>query len=370
MVRCDGSERVWFPEPLLDDPTFARPGENTCAWLGRSTVARAAQLRRFLNEHLAAFPVSARADLAHDLDIRWQTAFFELVLGRMLQTLGAHITVEPANEIGRRLDFVAEFSDGIIGVEAISPVINRSVGEQMVLQKPLIEIVERLLPKGWNAMIVDLPPLAPSDSKRDFTDALLELFGELSALNEPQPIELRRVVGEGEIRLNLIPQKFEQPIIAGPGAGYCDDSEQRIRHAVTKKRRRKQARLRDHPILLAINGAGLSTDLDEFDRALFGSTVEHFGRGGRSERTSFLTNGEFTRRVGDKSPTFAGVLAFIRLGPGGGTDPVLYRHPRYAGAFPMAITALEQRRFDRTTEQIIVDNLGVRGVLARLGFPQ
>ncbi len=63
MLADDGST-IWFPEPSRVDDTYAYRGEPPTDWLKRSTVSRAREARRFLNENLAKIP---QAHLAHRL---------------------------------------------------------------------------------------------------------------------------------------------------------------------------------------------------------------------------------------------------------------------------------------------------------------
>lgn len=101
-----------------------------------------------------------------------ENSFFELVVGRTLQELGASITIEEPNKEGRRPDFKADFEDGSVIVEAISPVFNATVGEKMKCQRPLLEIVEAMVPEGWRCGVWDLPDIGLQDSKKEFKNAL------------------------------------------------------------------------------------------------------------------------------------------------------------------------------------------------------
>lgn len=111
---------IWFPEPLNDDPTYARRGESTIDWLRRSTVARARDSRRFMNENVNALPAVWRPILVRDLETRWKSAFFELIVARTLQVLGASLVIEPESLSTTRIDFRATFPEGTVNVEAVA----------------------------------------------------------------------------------------------------------------------------------------------------------------------------------------------------------------------------------------------------------
>lgn len=86
---------VWFSEPVEVDNTFARHGEGTYSWLNRSTTERAKACRQFLNENIAKLPEDWQPKLYKDLrDKDWFDTFFELIVARTLQLLGASIKVE------------------------------------------------------------------------------------------------------------------------------------------------------------------------------------------------------------------------------------------------------------------------------------
>jgi len=79
---------------------------------------------------------------------------------------------------------------------------------------------------------------------------------------------------------------------------------------------------------------------------------------------SFKSDGEL---VMQGAAEYAGVLAFGRVHLFGAGDPILYRHPRYAGSLPDALLSLRQRSIDGTT---IRDLPAVRTQIADgIGFP-
>lgn len=79
----------WLSEPSLSDETYKNREEDTPAWLRRSTIARARDCRRFLNEHISKLSTHHQKKMVHSLEERWESAFFELLTARILQELGA-----------------------------------------------------------------------------------------------------------------------------------------------------------------------------------------------------------------------------------------------------------------------------------------
>jgi len=111
------------------DDSAAYRSESTTDWLKRSTHPRARAARCFLSENLSAMPGEHRATLYRMLHERWHSAFFELIVGRTLQVLGATLEAEPGGASDTRVDFVARFPDATVAVEAVSPVFGPQVGE-------------------------------------------------------------------------------------------------------------------------------------------------------------------------------------------------------------------------------------------------
>ncbi len=122
--------KEWFPRPEKPDATYRRGGEGTVSWLRRSTLPVADECREFLNRNLSVLPEGCREGIFKHLrhEQHYRDGFFELVVARTLQELGADIECEPENpRDGTKVDFVATFSDGTIFVEAVSPVMDREL---------------------------------------------------------------------------------------------------------------------------------------------------------------------------------------------------------------------------------------------------
>jgi hypothetical protein len=345
--RGDDMSEVWFPEPAKKDDTYAERLESTPSWLARSTLDVARECRSFLNSNLSTLPEDCQRGIGPRLktDIHYRSAFFELVVARTLQTLGAFITCEPENPVdGTRIDFMARFPDYEVGVEATSPLFDRQVGATTKNYAPLTDIIEELIPHEWAVGVVSLPDLGPSDSKREFKSAAKEM------LNVPPPAageekrEVERELPEGDIRLTLLSKTFyglsdETRVVMEALLTTFDDSKRIIREAVEGKRR--QARNVAAPVLVAVDGKGISTDLEDFDTALFGRYTQFLDRFGMLQPPTFEADGLFAR--GEGEPTISGVVAFTEVGFLRCSEPVLYLHPRFQGRLPDALLQLERR---------------------------
>lgn len=325
---------TFFPEPIVDDPSWARRGEGTFEWLRRSTNARARGYRQFLNRNLGALPKEAAQQIftrmrAADFD----RAAFEMIVGRTLQLLGAALTHEPATPAGRRPDWRATFSDGEVVVECTCPEFNLQAASKSKVLEPLVALVEKLAPEDWSVALWDLPEIGPQESRGQLRSFLEREFARVPpAATQTVPWAIEGWIAAGRIALQLLPKRIsETKVVAGPGIGWWgDDTATRIRDAVRTKR--GQVRATGMPTVLAVSGGAWAT-FEAFDLGLL-------GQGPGSELTgdpAFVLHRA-------SPPTVASVLAYSRPGPvADGPDPVLYKHPRYAGRFPAALDSLEIR---------------------------
>ena len=345
MNNEDNLEKVWFTEPEKRDDSYGPRGESPPSWLARSTRSEARSYRAFLNRNLAPLPRECQENLSRDLRLKrkHRSAFFELVVARMLQELGASITCEPENEVdGTRIDFWAQFSDHAVAVEAISPLFNKSAAITVRDRNRLTDFVEECEPAGWRVAVVGLPDIGPAGSMKRFKAEVERMLDVPPPLEGEQKRKLSRNLPEGEIRLNLLAQAvfgrndgMKKVAHEAPLSIAKDDSELVIRDAVRGKY--YQARNVEVPVLVAVDAKGLLTRLEDFDMALFGHYRYHL-----DESTSFKADGIFARK--GQEPTIAGVLAFTEIGVSRISEPSLYIHPRFSGDLPDALRQLEQRR--------------------------
>jgi hypothetical protein len=370
MTVAGDSSAAWFPEPSRTDNTYANRGEPTTDWLRRSTVPRARGARRFLNENHSKIPSDHQHILYCALHERWGSAYFELIVARTLQVLGAEIEIEPGGKEDIRIDFVAHFPESTVSVEAVAPKFNADTVETAKRRASLLDMIEALVPPGWRIIVEELPDLGPSDSKRSFRRAVERLLDTVAPEVGSKPKTLIAEVPGGEVRLRLLPQRDPQApgsraVVAEPALTAFDNSEQRIRRAIKQKRR--QGRNVNYPAILAVHATGISSEFYDFNRALFGRDVGFFDPYARRiTKTEFQADGVFSRGSGD--PTWAAVLAFVNVNFPGGPDPVLYLHPRYRGTLPEALTSIERRSFDPEAESVNVEPSQNPGFLKQLGF--
>lgn len=366
-MKTEDDRKAWFTEPSRADDSAAYRGEPTTDWLKRSTHHRAKAARRFLNENLSALPSEHRATLYRMLHERWYSAFFELIVGRTLQVLGATIEVEPGGASDTRVDFVARFPDTTVAVEAVSPVFGSEVGETAKRRNPLLDIVESESPPDVWVMVSSLPDLGPQDSKKRLRSTVRRLLAEAGDVTS-SPVDVAEELPEGTVRLTLVKKGAGVPsgrsVGVEPALTTWDDTEQRVRRAVARKRR--QGREACVPALVAVHATGIASSYEEVDMALFGREVATMGPDGRLLGTRFEADGVFAG--GGGQPTWAAALVFLNVGFLGGPDPVLYLHPRFGGQLPEALEALERRTYDAEAGAIVTEKPSTTDVLGTLRF--
>jgi hypothetical protein len=168
----------------------------------------------------------------------------------------------------------------------------------------------------------------------------------------------------GPIVLELWPgDPTGTPIAIFGGAAYMDDS--RLRVAVAARAKRHQARaFVGEAVLLAIDAPFGGPDVEDFDQALFGSTVMHLGIDRGVTGYTFQANGALATQ---RAAEYAGVLAFGRVQMFGALNPILYHHPRFAGSLPGPVLELRQRSLEGST---IRDQAATRtAIIDAIGFP-
>jgi len=359
-----------MPDPCFPEPTGPAAGgrwtRDIRASLLGSTTLRAQVARAFLNRQLEALPPDIAAALCHRIRVDpFDQAYFELVVGRFLQLLGATLDYEPVGANGRKVDFRATFPDGSVYVEATSPEYNRESARDVRHQGPLLDIIEDEAPDGWSVAVWELPNLGPNDRRAAFRTAVRAMFADL-----PTPVpdvwvpRSGRVV-QGAISVDLLPVRYSDgAIVVSPGGGYVDNTRLRVAGAVRDDRKIKQGRAFPGQVILAIGPGPFATHRDDLDVALLGTSVMVLGRDRQVQAYRFDANGALaTQQV----PEFPAVLAFPRLGIAGGDDPILYVHPKFQGTLPDALLVLEQRRLG--ADGILGTSATQTGIIDALGFP-
>jgi hypothetical protein len=266
------------------------------------------------------------------------------VVGRFLQVLGARVDHEPVGLGGANVDWRATFPGGeVIYVEATSPAYSQEAFRERRRREALLGVIEEEMPAGWWVNPKGLPRLGLHDSRREFLGtvrALLASLPDRSLYSIENRLELAAMTKHGPVELELWPgNPTHGPIgMAGMGA-YRDDSALRV--AVAARAKRHQARaFPGEAVLLAIDAPFEGPDREDFDEALLGQEVVHLGSDFEAVRYSFRANGALATQ---RAVEYAGVLAFGRVSVFGAGDPVLYRHPQYAGSLPGEVLELRQR---------------------------
>jgi hypothetical protein len=332
----------FFPEPTAPDETWGTLGEQPVEWLMRSTLPRAVSIRRALNDNLNRFPQAHARSLARKLRTAFQSHYFELIVGRYLQEMGAGVEPSPLGSNGTRIDYRATFPDGVLSVEAVSKIYNRGAAEELDGKRRVVALIEKKVPPRWGLLMSEVPSAddAATDEFETFVNDSLA-----SLPTDPRPEErigFAHAFRSGDLNFTAVavPPRISDRILVGPGVSFMDNSQVRIRDAMRHARKRAQARGAQPPAILAIDGGILAADLEDFDVALLGSGVQHMGIDGGTVGFSFDAAGEMSK---DASSPWAAVLAFIDVGVFRANEPVLYVSPHYRGNFPRAFLRLERR---------------------------
>jgi hypothetical protein len=341
-------KEVWLKEPLEKDNTWANYGEHTLDWLARSTLPRAKQMRTFLNHNLSELPSKFAEKLKHDLRYRWKTAFFELIIGRMLQETGFNFENEKKLSNGKKPDFLIETSIGEIVIEATSPIINSKVGEFYKKRIPLIEILEKNAPKNWIINIHKLPDIGFNDSKKAFKNFIKKEFKKV-AISNSTSYKISERFPEGRLELYLIfKSNSDRSIGIHPAVSYAENSIYRIENSIRDKR--NQLRGINKPVILAIQGSNTGTDLNDFDQVLFGHTFTRLNQNREKVEKGFHADGEFISDNHD--PTYEGILAFHEIGFTQLKLPTLYLHQNARRELSDIFKYLNIRYYDESTNSI------------------
>jgi hypothetical protein len=361
-----------FAEPTVPHDVWGRYGASgdRVEWLDRSTKPRARGIREYLNRTLTALPPDAAATLCHRLrhDPPFGRPYFELVVGRFLQILGAEVDHEPTGVGGRRVDWRGRFPDGsVVYVEATSPLYNQQSVRERLRREALIGVIEDEMPRGWWVIPRSLPPVGLHDSRQAFRRAVNLLLRDLpdpEGYSIENRLHITAPVGRSKVVLELWPgDPVDSPIAMVAMGAHYDDSALRVSVAARAKRHQARA-FPGEAVLLAIDGPFLGPDVEDFDSALLGRTVLEISLDSDATALAFKPDGALvTQRVAE----YAGVLAFGRVSVHGANEPILYRHPRFAGTLPPELLELRQRFLEGG---LIAETPAVRtSIMAGLGFP-
>ena len=150
-------------------------------WLERSTLTQAVRIREFLNRSLGALPAVAGANLARRFrhDPPFGCVFFEMIVGRFLQVLGAAVEHQPVGAGGISVDWRRHF-----------PMASSSSRQRHRHTTRLWRSSDAdgrrssrtsRTPAGWWVAPRDLPNLPVGASRRAFRGVVRSLFASLPA---------------------------------------------------------------------------------------------------------------------------------------------------------------------------------------------
>ena len=358
--------RECFPEPEQPDFGPHLHAADRIDWLRRSGMGRAVALRSFMNRNLAALPAECALSLCQRLEPAWdKAAYFEMIVGRFLQLVGATLTYEPDSADDRHVDFLAAFRSGSVFVEATSPEYNREGVARAAHREPLLDILTDEAPHGWSIRVEQLPNHGPDDSRKAFRRTVRALLADLpdQATADQEPV-IKAEFPNGRLVMRLRRGRPDgaDPLASYPGPSFVGNTRDEISRAVRRKRDQARAFHQLGPVMLALD-SGFWTDDDDFDLALFGGTHVTIGADGETHTSSFDATGAFATQ---RAAEFAGALVFVDLGFVSGPDPLLYLHPRFVGDLPSELGVLERREL--TDDGIRVVPATETGVLERLPF--
>lgn len=356
---------IYFPEPTTRDETWPGWDETAVEWFTRSTQPRARAVRGFLNRSLAHFRPKHAKSLAKKLNQDWQAHFFEIGVGRYLQVLGAEVEPEPLGSNGTRIDFRARFPDSVfISIECVSKRFNQEAQRSMDQQRKMADMLDQVGPHRWAIKIEDLPNANSPAEFRPYIEQAQTFYAALpEPLDDGPRFEFEWTGAVGRMSLEAVPfPKGTMPDHLGPVVAFMDDSILRLKDALIDSHKRRQAIGAIPPAFLAIDCPFNGPDAEDFDRALFGQTVDHRGFDfDEIVGISFNPNGLL---VTDKSIPYAGVWAFLNMSMTGARDPVLYLNPYQRWKLPAALAAHERRvwtsRIDATaaTREAVINSIG------------
>jgi len=365
--------KEWFPRPEKPDDAY-RFGEGTVSWLKRSTLPIADDCREFLNRNLSALPEGCQKVIFDHLryEQHYRDGFFELIVGRTLQELGADIECEPDNtETNSKPDFVARFPDGMVVVEAVSPVLDRELAAIIGGETPVTKLIEDNVPPGWAADIRALPSVRPDESRRHIKAYLKRELDIPPPSRDDEEVEIRERFEQGDLRIILFPQSrhrlsADTKIAMYNATTYWPNDMAVLRGAVERKR--EQLSNLGSTTLVALNMTSTTSSREDLDRAQFSVTVSDVDCYGNEVPAYFEANGLFAGGRGE--PTISGVLAFPEVGYLRCADPILWVHPRFEGDFPQALKVLESRYAPDTGAEVSIEQAKRVDLLKNLRFVQ
>lgn len=273
-------DRVIFPRPKADNPRLYNHTESPFQWLQESTHQRATAAREFMNRQLTLLPEWLSSRISTDLADKWRGSFFEMIVARLFQELGASLEEPTPNAEGRLADTVADFRGQRLTVEATAIDTNPGLTDDRIRDTQLFPLFDELLPTTWSVMLYELPSLSHSDSKKGLKKLLRRVLPSESPGSEYDFRDVQEVLPEGRLDFTLIPDRPRGTGAVAGGPIYMIGSEIDRRIRKTVRRKRSQIRSEENPVVLAVCLNGSPGRMEDFELALFGRRVARTWPGG------------------------------------------------------------------------------------------
>ena len=260
--------------------------------------------------------------------------------------LGADILPNAKGNNGTDIDFRATFPDGVVvSVECVSKKYNQEAQTEIDRNADMANMLDEVGPHLWAISFRTLPKAMTTAEFQPYVDRATEFYATLpTAVDGGDHIPYEWMGEHGLMRLEALPfPRGTRANHMGAGVSWVDDSILRLKDALIDSHKRKQARGAYPPVFLAIDCPFNGPDAEDFDGALFGTSVDHRGFDlHESVGESLRPDGMF---VTDKDP--------VRRS---------HRLPRHAhdaggrpGALPEPVPAMEAARGARRTRNARLD---------------
>ena len=201
-------------------------------------------------------------------------------MGRYLQVLGADILPDAKGNNGTDIDFRATFPDGVVvSVECVSKKYNQEAQTEIDRNADMANMLDEVGPHLWAISFRTLPKAMTTAEFQPYVDRATEFYATLpTAVDGGDHIPYEWMGEHGLMRLKALPfPRGTRANHMGAGVSWVDDSILRLKDALIDSHKRKQARGAYPPVFLAIDCPFNGPDAEDFDGALFGTSVDHRG---------------------------------------------------------------------------------------------
>jgi hypothetical protein len=351
-----------FNESHGDDarPKLAR--ESFYEFLDRSSLEPCARIRSLINDLVANYPASDKADVVGRLksadESDFRSALFETVLYRILCGFSDEVTVHPTLENGLKPDFGMVFKDGSkIYVEAVLASERNGLtpsGQRLI--ETTLDYLNEYAHHSFLLAVESSGEPSAQPSAKNLKDRIHSWLSSLNPDAECADEDFSYVFDvEGwSLSCRAIPLKPEHRgssprllLSKGNGAKWVNRSDS-IRDAIVSKAN-KYGKL-DVPLVVAVNCNCLSLDEHEELNALFGNLRYNYIQD-RPDVKAWLSRERDGAWSGRNGPRYKGVSAAwifrdLQIYSLSIAQYVLYINPWSRHCFPRALLELSHYRID------------------------